>query len=136
MKKVLKFQVWAILLALCVGISSCSKDDEDDLLTGVDSKVFGKWQLAGVEGLELTEEDLAGCDFKGWIEIKKDGAIVSYDACEGETYSAKWSSVSSNVIKIIEGSDESIVTIISVSDKELVLKVDDEPEVYKYKRIN
>jgi hypothetical protein len=37
MKKVFKFCSWTVLLALCIGYSSCSKDDEDN------ASIVGVW---------------------------------------------------------------------------------------------
>ena len=66
-------------LALIIGISSCSKDKDDD-------KIIGKWQITSVSNPDDYEE----CDYQGWMELKKDGTLTEYDKCFDESSSGTW----------------------------------------------
>jgi len=45
MKKVLSIWSWAMILALCVGFSSCSNDKDDDGGSGSGTSIVGKWNF-------------------------------------------------------------------------------------------
>ncbi|MDR3327453.1 MAG: lipocalin family protein [Prevotellaceae bacterium] len=91
MKKYLKFS-WAILLALCIGISSCSKDDDDSN----SSDLAGKWQLTEVradgvlQNPNVSTDYNEPCDYEGWSQFKSDGTFIDYDGCDNSTSGGTW----------------------------------------------
>lgn len=80
MKKVFNIWNWAILLTLCIGISSCSK--EDDEIRGL---IVGKWQLVEIIVNEDYNHNWPPCTFEMWWEFKNNGNFTQYDPCDIET---------------------------------------------------
>ena len=120
MKKTISTWSWALLLALCVGFSSCSKDDKK-----IEEEVFGKWQL-----IESSDANLTDCDFQGWLEINSNGTFSEYNACIDFTYSSTWSTDPDGIVLDIQLYPDTMpdvivsrsISIVSVSATELVIK--------------
>jgi len=107
-----------VILALCVGFTSCNGDDDPTN----DGNIVGKWQLYSISP-SVGNED---CDFEGWMEIKDDGTCVFFDKCEETTETGTWEK-DGNTLTLV--SDPPIVmtaiyTIISISETELVMERD------------
>jgi len=113
----MKKLTWIIILILCIGLSSCSKDDTTTTTT--DSNIIGKWQM--VERTPITT--LEPCIYEGWLEIKSNGEYIEYEACEDYTSNGTWKR-EGNTITIITNNFPIPLEydIVSVSDNELVLK--------------
>ena len=71
MKKYFLFSVM-VFMALSVGFSSCSDDDDDG---GTNGDVVGKWSLVS-RTLNGSSESVNSSDF---LEIKSDGNFLEYD---------------------------------------------------------
>ena len=113
--KIMKKLTWVIIFALCIGLSSCSKDDNGT----TEGNIIGKWQM--YERTPITT--LEPCIYEGWLEIKSNGEYIEYEACEDYTSNGTWER-DGNTITIISDSFPVPLEydIVSVSDNELVLK--------------
>ena len=126
MTKVFKFLSWAILIALCVGLASCSKDE------GGSDDIVGKWQIYyNSDGLDEL------CDYEDWFEFKSDGTYTEFDKCDNETVGGTWKREGNNLTIVAEYFPIPIVfTIVSLSKDELVLESNIFHKITaKYKRI-
>jgi hypothetical protein len=123
----------AIILALCVGFSSCSSDDDEG--NDISSLIIGKWQM-----YETTAPDYYyPCEYLGWDEYKSDGKYNTYDACEGKTYTGSYTLNGKNLTVIPEIIPiPFIFTIVSVTETELVghFELFGNKVTNKFKRIN
>jgi hypothetical protein len=76
MKKVIKFCSWAIIVALCAGLSSCSKDDD---VKNEDALIVGVWIFVEGDGTEP-------CYQGTWMEFESDGTYTEYFSCNNKLF--------------------------------------------------
>lgn len=117
------FNVWylTILMVVCVGFSSCSKEDYGDIV--------GRWQLEAVTPVS----ELEPCEFDGWIEFNNDGTWSEFNACDDEIVHGTWQR-DGKELTITSSPPVSIsmvFTIVSVSDDKLVLSIMGAKATYK-----
>jgi len=110
MKKIFNFLALTMLMVVCVGFSSCSKDDED-------GDIVGKWLI------ESANVNFSPCTYDGWIEFKNDGTFTDYDACSNRNASGTWTRAENQLRTNYDYSAETMYfTIVSLSKDKLVLE--------------
>ena len=112
MKKVLGVWSLAILAAMCMGFSSCSKDSLGD----ISIKIIGKWQF-----VESSFGDFQPCDFQNWIEFKANGTLESYNACNETTNAGIWAAKVYTLAMIADGYPLEW-RVRSITNEELILE--------------
>ena len=116
MKKVFNHWYGVVILALCIGFTSCSNDDDSE------GSLIGKWQLYEISP-SIGYDD---CNFEGWMEIKDDGTCIFFDQCEDSTEGGTWTREGNELTFVSNGPlvITTIYTIISISQNELVMERD------------
>lgn len=127
----MKFLKSGILIALLIGFTACSSDDDNNTKALDPSKLVGKWYFATMEGQEEAPTD---CELSSYLEFFKNGKTYTVintdsttDGCvpliDGEH---EYELVSKDKIhfKLIGGSedDEFDATILSFSSTVMILK--------------
>ena len=108
MKKVSNFWVLAIVLALCLGFSSCKPD--------ISKLIIGKWKV--VE----SSESLNSCEFQSWMEFKSE-RVIEFDACDNSTDTGVWTvgGTEQNVVSMVFDDDAFVWKVESITRSEMVV---------------
>ncbi|NDV64882.1 lipocalin family protein [Bacteroides sp. 224] len=122
--------LFGILLSFSFVVYGCN-DSISELL-------IGKWQEKEYSHHKYSKE----CDYKGYIEFKKGGTAIFYDACENKTDFSRWS-LDDNILIIRSNLpliDDFTVKIISINKNEMVFEESDVNfgvgHTTKYKKMN
>lgn len=127
------FRLFAALMmaVVCVGLSSCSKDDDEKI--GSSDDLVGKWELTWTKGWELnsdgTKDEWDEADdgefliFKndgtGYVTSGESGATIYPYTWKFENNNFSWNYISSGTTKIIKLNSESLVLEITRDSQEI-----------------
>ena len=140
MKKQFSFWSLVMILALCVGFTSC-KDDEPSFK----GNIVGKWQLVEIIDSDGSQTEAnpgdwyEACDFKGHLEIKTGGTLDEFDACSNSTFSGTWKLEGDKLTMTYNEFPIPLTyTVTTLTENELVktIRIMGETATSKFKRIN
>lgn len=127
----------ALMMAVvCVGLSSCSKDDDEKI--GSTDDLVGKWSLTWNKGWEMdsdgTKEEWDEADSGTTYVFKNDG--TGYEDI-GSQYPFTWK-LNGNKLTITYSQYEDVYKVETLNKSTLIITIsdDDESNTYTYKKIS
>lgn len=127
MKKFLNFGLVYMMIAIssCMFLSSCSDDDEEE---GTSSQT-GVWLLTHVVS-DDGSYDISSSEMVYRLTLKENGSFSFYfkDADGEETEEGSWSYANNYLILKSEANGTESMQVISWTEKQLVLLIEDEEE--------
>ena len=119
MKNVIKFWSLAVIIALCAGFVSCSKDKKEK-----EPSIEGRWQL---DKDAIPANDLANykeCDFNSsnYREFIKGGEYKEFNVCEDDPIiTGTWKQSGKTLTVKVKGVPDYIVTIDLLTEDNLII---------------
>ncbi|WP_294620017.1 lipocalin family protein [uncultured Bacteroides sp.] len=131
----LKFWLSCMVMALCVGFTSCSDDDDEGIAGDAKTLIIGTWQSTWNKGYEIYDGEKEEWDEAYTDEVytfKKDGTGTYKDEYDNSTDPFTWS-VSGNKLKLTyddNDSDEVVIKTLNENTAVLVVQYKDKDTEY------
>lgn len=113
--KLTKYMLWLLAISICVGLTACGSDDDDDNLESKVS-VIGVWRHDFGDGYQL-------------LTLEKNG---KYSLVEFDFESGNWSETGSYTVddnimtRILSDGDVEVYTILTLTHKKMVTRYEGE----------
>ena len=121
-----------MMIALCIGFTACSDDDDEGIAGDAKTLIVGTWESTWSKGYEIYEGER-----DEWNEdvytFKNDGSGTYKDVSESSTYTEDFTwSISGNKLKITFNGYGDEATIKTLNGNTLVLVSQDKDENEEY----
>lgn len=136
------FRILAALMmaVVCVGLSSCSKDDDEKV--GSTDDLVGKWELTWTKGWEMdsdgTKEEWDEADDRQFFIFKNDGTgYEAYKENVADKYPYTWK-LNGNKLTLTYDNYEDVYKVETLNKSTLIITIsdDDESDTSTYKKIS
>lgn len=136
------FRILAALMmaVVCVGLSSCSKDDDEKI--GSTDDLVGKWELTWTKGWEMdsdgTKEEWDEADDRQFFIFKNDGTgYEAYKENAADKYPYTWK-LNGNKLTLTYDNYEDVYKVETLNKSTLIITIsdDDESDTSTYKKIS
>lgn len=121
----LKFWLSCMMVALCIGFTSCGDDDDEGIAGDAKTLIIGTWQSTWLKGYEIYDGEKETYDEAYTEDIytfKSDGKGTYKDVSGSSTYTADFTwTISGNKLKITFSSYSQEATIKTLNENTAIL---------------
>ena len=125
-----------MMIALCIGFTACSDDDDEGIAGDAKTLIVGTWESTWSKGYEIYEgerDEWNEAYTEDVYTFKNDGSGTYKDVSESSTYTEDFTwSISGNKLKITFNGSGDEATIKTLNGNTLVLVSQDKDENEEY----